>query len=287
MAKNNNNLLFDLSLCPWWVSVAIAGAVYVGVAHIAPTLIGDVPVMGSFLEVGLRPYWQGLGGIGGGIFLIPAGMSLWRRARKKRLLDRMRGIDSIRRLSWREFEELVAEAFRRDGYSVTENVVAGADGGVDVRLRKAGRAYLVQCKHWAGNRVGVAVVREMFGVMTAEGAAGVFIICTGGFTAEARQFAHGKPITLVDGAALVELVERVRSGGDRQGRTPAALVEDEDRGPAVVLGEDAMAVGPGDPCPRCGAGLVVRTARKGKRKGGKFLGCVSFPTCRFTRELAA
>ena len=287
MGRNNGNVLFELSQWAWWVSVAIGAAVYVGVSHLAPRVIGDVPVMGRYLEVGLRPYWQGLGGIGGGIFLIPAGMSLWNRARKKRLLDRQRGIDSIRSLAWREFEELVAEVFRREGYSVKENVVAGADGGVDVRLRREGWAYLVQCKHWAGNRVGVAVVREMFGVMTAEGAAGVFVVCTGGFTADAREFASGKPVTLVDGAALVEMVERLRRGGDGQGRLLAALAEDVGRGPAVVQGEEAMRVGPDEACPRCGAGLVVRTANKGKRKGRRFLGCVSFPRCRFTQDLAA
>ena len=257
MGRNNDNVLFELSLWPWWVSVAIGGAVYVGVAHIAPTVIGDVPVMGRYLEVGLRPYWYGLGGIGGGIFLIQAGISLWKRARKMRLLDRQRGIDSIRRLAWREFEELVAEAFRREGYSVRENVVAGADGGVDVRLRREGRAYLVQCKHWARNRVSVAVVREMFGVMTAEGAAGVFVICSEGFTAEAREFARGKPITVVDGAALMEMVERVRRGGAGQGRLAGVFAQGERRETAVAQGEERMTVGPDEACPRCGSGLVA------------------------------
>ena len=279
--------LFELSLWPWWVSVAIAGAVYVGVAYIAPAVVRDVPVMGRYLEVGFHPYWHALGGIGGVIFLIPAAMSLWNRARKIRLLDRQSGIDSIRRLSWKEFEELVGEAFRREGYSVRENVVAGADGGVDVRLRRGDRDYLVQCKHWAANRVSVAVVREMFGVMTAEGAAGVFVVCTGGFTAEAREFASGKPIKLVDGAALVEMMERVRRGGDGQERLARVFAGGASRGLAAGQGEERVTVGTEDACPRCGARLVVRTARKGKKKGGRFLGCASFPRCRFTQDLAA
>ncbi len=81
-----------------------------------------------------------------------------RGTRKRRLLDTRTGIASIRALSWREFEELVVEAFRREGYRVVENTKAGADGGVDIRLRKEGRLVLVQCKHWNSNRVGVSVV---------------------------------------------------------------------------------------------------------------------------------
>ena len=279
MGRDNDSLLYNLSLCPWWVSVVLAGMVYVGVGHVAPAFIGDVPVVGRLLEGALRSSGQVLGGAAGAIFLLPAAVSFANRLRKKRLLDRQRGIESIRRLSWREFEELVAEAFRRDGYSVTENVAAGADGGVDVRLRKDGRPYLVQCKHWARSRVGVPVVREMFGVMTAESAAGVFVVCTGGFTAEAREFARAKPITLVDGTALVEMVDRVRQDGWRP-EAPAG------RGAAVGPDEGSPATSREEKCPRCGSDLVVRTAGKGKRKGGRFLGCETFPKCRFTQDLA-
>jgi len=37
-------------------------------------------------------------------------------------------------------------------------------------------------------------------------------------------------------------------------------------------------------CPRCGSGLVERTARKGRTAGSTFLGCESYPRCRFTRN---
>ena len=37
-------------------------------------------------------------------------------------------------------------------------------------------------------------------------------------------------------------------------------------------------------CPKCGARLVERTARKGPNAGTKFLGCQNYPECKFTRE---
>jgi len=38
-------------------------------------------------------------------------------------------------------------------------------------------------------------------------------------------------------------------------------------------------------CPKCGAQMVLRTAKKGKNTGSQFLGCSSFPGCRGTRTL--
>ena len=38
-------------------------------------------------------------------------------------------------------------------------------------------------------------------------------------------------------------------------------------------------------CPRCGAGLVERTARRGPTAGSTFLGCDNYPKCRFTKEV--
>lgn len=38
-------------------------------------------------------------------------------------------------------------------------------------------------------------------------------------------------------------------------------------------------------CPRCGADLVVRTAKSGPNAGSKFLGCSRYPECRYTRNI--
>jgi predicted RNA-binding Zn-ribbon protein involved in translation (DUF1610 family) len=39
------------------------------------------------------------------------------------------------------------------------------------------------------------------------------------------------------------------------------------------------------PCPRCGAPMVLRQAKRGARKGEEFWGCPNFPKCRGTRDL--
>jgi len=40
-------------------------------------------------------------------------------------------------------------------------------------------------------------------------------------------------------------------------------------------------------CPKCGGALIERTARSGVNAGKKFLGCSSYPSCRFVRDCAS
>ena len=75
------------------------------------------------------------------------------RTLRRRLLDGQRDLDSIRVLPWREFEHLVGEAFRRQGYRVEERGGAAPDGGIDLVLFKNGRKTVVQCKRWKTRQV--------------------------------------------------------------------------------------------------------------------------------------
>ncbi|WP_436408134.1 restriction endonuclease [Burkholderia cenocepacia] len=124
-----------------------------------------------------------------------------------------RDLNSLKALDWRQFERLVAEAYRRLGYRVRVTGQGGADGGVDLILTRGTEKVIVQCKQWQSTSIGASVVREMFGLMAHHKATAVAIVCTGKFTRDAATFAAGKPIELVTGNALAELVESVRRGG--------------------------------------------------------------------------
>ena len=54
--------------------------------------------------------------------------------------------------------------------------------------------------------MGVDLVRELHGAMTAEGAKEAILVSCGEYTGEAHRFAHGKPIRLINGEALLEMV---------------------------------------------------------------------------------
>ncbi|MFK7829413.1 MAG: restriction endonuclease [Congregibacter sp.] len=236
---------------------------YLLFSHVIPSL---------FLErspalAGVRAASVQFAPILGLVFLLPMPFAYFNGRQKRRLVDVSNDLQIIRALSWREFEQLVAEAYRRKGYTVRENLRYGPDGGVDVTLEKDGQLHLVQCKQWKAQKVGVNVIREMFGVMTAQNATSVSVITSGCFTQEAKNFAEDKPIDLIDGAQLNQMISRVQRVGpvERQTEPPATAAQSEI-------------------CPQCGSELVERMARRGANAGSRFLGCSGFPQCRYTRN---
>ncbi len=102
-----------------------------------------------------------------GLIPIAAGMiALFKHAERALLLRQTAGIDDIRALSWRDFEELITQAYHKQGYSAERRGGSGPDGGVDVILRGRGEKVIVQCKCWNSTRaVSVTKVRELGGVI--------------------------------------------------------------------------------------------------------------------------
>jgi restriction system protein len=252
MAHRNESLLDLLSRSPWWVSVGLSISSYVGLRHVLPQTASHDWVVNSFSK-GMAQ----VAPLISLVLLVPAIVSLVNSLRKRRLFDGQRDLQTVRSLSWRQFEELVGEAYRRLGYSVKENAGPGADGGVDLTLRKDGDLVLVQCKQWRAMKVGVKTIRELYGVMTAKNAGSGVVITSGTFTHEARLFAINQPIELVDGKRLAALVGGIQTKG-------------------VPAGGIAQA----KTCPECGAQMIKRVARKGPHAGESFWGCSAFPDCR-------
>ena len=206
MGRRKKGILDDLMVMPWWCSPIAALLAYVGIGFMLPAILPQQhPAFVAFNTVLPK-----LAPIVAFALLVPMPFAYINGRRKKRLVDSNKDLDSIRALSWKEFEQLVAEAFRRKGYTVRENLTAGPDGGVDVELEKDGRLHLVQCKQWKARKVGVSVVREMYGVMVAHNASSVSIVSSGIFTQEAQNFAAVKPIDLIDGVQLNKLISSVQ-----------------------------------------------------------------------------
>lgn len=158
--------------------------------------------------------WRGLATVGQyvlpSIFTLGALLSLWRRLRRADAPDRGTRNDALTTLSaisWQEFEDRVGDAFARRGYDVRRIGNAGGDGGIDLELRRHGELHLVQCKHWRAYRVGVDVVRDLYGAMAASGAASGYLVTSGRFTKQAAAFAAGRNMTLIDGDALPALLQ--------------------------------------------------------------------------------
>lgn len=212
MARRTKSGFEQIAAMPWWLGILIGLLGYIAIRHGIGWYFGAVN----------NPYTSGLGKLAAsGIYAplawilllgcwIAALASFIGNGRRRKLLDSQTGIDSLRQMSWRQFEQLAGEAFRRQGYAVEETGLGGADGGTDLILRKNGKTTLVQCKQWQNWQVGVKVVREMYGLLMHHQAAAVKIVALGDYTNDARRFAQGKPIELIHGGELIATVRSLQ-----------------------------------------------------------------------------
>jgi restriction system protein len=260
------DLIEAIARFPWWVGVAFAALSYLLLHYFAvrpipaATDIRDTGAVSASLLKGLAivlQYVLPVAGIAGSI------ISVITRYKRRGLVDRIAGAttSALNEMTWQEFEALVAEGFKLKGYGVSERGGRTADGGIDLALRKGNEKALVQCKHWRATKVPIQTVRELFGVMHAEGATHGFVVTSGDFTSDARGFAQGRNIELMDGARLVAMFDAVRA----------------------AVGSSTMPATPS--CPKCSKPMTKKTARQGPNTGQAFWGCPGFPACRGTRPI--
>ncbi|MCG3130330.1 MAG: hypothetical protein FLDDKLPJ_01084 [Phycisphaerae bacterium] len=282
MARRTSETLPDLIFRtlvtqPWWFGPIFAAIVYVVLRSIIPAILlsprgsgatAADPIGGVFASLAYNS-----ARVAAFCVLVIWGLAEFVKFQNRRRLDIQTGLGSIRDLSWGEFEELVAEAYRRKGFAVDRTGDSRSDGGIDVILRKGGRTTLVQCKHWKCRKVGVQVVRELRGVMASKRADYGIVVSYGTFTSESAAFARENRIALVGGDDLVEMVRSVQE-------KPRASVSGTKERPQC---DGSRLEGQAPACPRCGALMVRRTARRGPNANRQFWGCPGYPNCRGTR----
>ena len=119
----------------------------------------------------------------------------------------------LRHLNAEEFEWVVGELFRREGWQVKETGSQdGPDGNIDLELAKGPERRLVQCKRWTSAQVGVEEIRNFAGTLLREnlpGRQGVFVTLSR-FNKYADEEAQKNGIELIDGAQLFDRMERVK-----------------------------------------------------------------------------
>ena len=154
---------------PWWVSAILSLVSYVGLRIVLPATVDEGPVANAMVQAGREAaiYIAAF-------FWFIAVFSAWFGIKRRRLVDQQTNLESLPAVSWKEFEYLVAEAFRRQGYAVDYSLGRGADGGVDERAEES------------------------------------IVVTSGSFTSEAVAFARGKPMRLIDGPQLLALVKFVQ-----------------------------------------------------------------------------
>ncbi|MFI5638186.1 restriction endonuclease [Streptomyces goshikiensis] len=122
-----------------------------------------------------------------------------------------------------DFENLVAELFRAMGMEAVTTQRSG-DGGVDVEALDPapirGGRIVVQVKRYR-NTVPPTAVRDLYGTVQDKGANKGVLVTTASFGPGSYTFANGKPLELVPGADLVELLHQYGLRGRLGGGAPA------------------------------------------------------------------
>jgi restriction system protein len=254
------------TMLPWWVGICLAVLAYFILHYVADLQL--TPAVG--LEVFGTSFVKQLAVAVAGvvqyvlpvIFIFGTIGSLVQKQKKDSLYGRLKQnpkLQTLNNMTWQQFELLVGKYFEEKGYTVRQLALPGADGGVDLVANKGGERYLVQCKQWRSTSVGVKVVRELLGVITANGAVGGFVVASGQFTSSAKDFVQGRNIELIDGAKIVSTIDLHTDA------VSSKAIQPDDENPR---------------CPRCSADMVRRTARLGANAGNKFWGCSTYPKCK-------
>jgi restriction system protein len=117
-------------------------------------------------------------------------------------------------MDWEDFEHLIREIFEKEFTSSGGEVrvtQASRDGGVDAVAFDPdpirGGKIVIQAKRYAYT-VGVSAVRDLYGTLMNEGATKGILVTTSDYGPDAYEFANGKPITLLNGANLLHLLEK-------------------------------------------------------------------------------
>lgn len=145
-----------------------------------------------------------------GIVLIELGFKYflkWLQERKRiRWLKAHKTLEELKTLDPREFERIVTVIYKNLGYK-TKLKGGPKDRGIDIEITKDGKRHFIQCKKM--DIVPPKFVREFYGSIVnhlQEGEKG-FLVTTGDFTEEGREFVKDKPIKLIAGLELEKLAK--------------------------------------------------------------------------------
>lgn len=174
----------------------------------------------------------------------------------------------LQSIEWKLFEDLCM-AYLRIKNCDANITSTGADGGIDIKITdRNGTVFAVaQCKAWR-KPIGVKLIRELYGIMAGEHIKLGLFLTTSGFSEDARNFADGKSLILIDSREMVNAINRLAA--DDRAKLDELISQNDYQTPT---------------CVSCNTKMVKRTAKSGPNAGNEFWGCVNFPRCRNTMKM--
>jgi restriction system protein len=152
--------------------------------------------------------------------IIPIEPTLSLNRRDSRFVDAKAVLGSLNKstnlaaMDWQDFEHLIRELFEKEfaGRGAEVKITqASRDRGVDAIAFDPdpihGGKYVIQAKRYT-HTVDVSAVRDLCAVVTKEGASRGILVTTSNYGSDAYAFANNSPITLLNGAQLLGLLEK-------------------------------------------------------------------------------
>ena len=182
-----NSLFAILLRSPWWISAALAAAI----GGVAWALLPEA--------------WRLTGALAGFPFIVIAAMAGWRQ-RHAPSAERVEQTEQVlRRLAWSAFADLLEQAFRRDGHTVTRR-----QGAADFELERKGRRMLVAARRWKSARTGLEPLRELQGLRESAAAPDALYIGLGALSEPAAAFAAEHRIAVWQAAELAQALRALK-----------------------------------------------------------------------------
>lgn len=126
MPRRNQSPIETLMMAPWWISAILAAISYFGLKFLVPSMLQDTAGILNQAVAKAAPSLATLvslvfvftGLISAIVGLIKKKKADQNAGRKRDLFERQKNLPDISALKWQEFEEIIGEAYRRQGYQV-------------------------------------------------------------------------------------------------------------------------------------------------------------------------
>ena len=114
-------------------------------------------------------------------------------------------------MHWREFQLLVGDAFRLQGYNIGVLGADWANEGADLVVRRGGKTLLVAYRHWNVAVLDAEPVEDLRTAIRELGADAGMLLTLGSVSPLARAAAQAAAIDLLDGERLVAVIRHVQA----------------------------------------------------------------------------
>lgn len=170
-------------------------------------------------------------------------------------------IDLLMSLEWKRYEEICKEvlAIKENARFNVSTTKMGADGGIDLKItdKKNNVVALGQCKAY-NSPIGVAFIRELYGVMASEKVTEGYFFTTSKFSNDAIEFANKNKITLINGNDQIKTIQSFKP--EQQKHLFTLATNGDYKTPT---------------CVNCDIKMIKKSS-----ENGEFWGCLNFPRCK-------